>query len=56
MENNTNITVNSEELKEAFEGDVVKKPKVNKTAKKDSNPKRGLTDKKLLVFLIVGII
>lgn len=54
MENNTNLTVNSEELKAAFEGGSTKKPRQdgNDNIKK----KRNLTSKKLMIFLIIGII
>lgn len=53
MENNTNLTVNSEELKVAFEGEDAKKPP--KTATNDK-VKRPLTNKKLMTFLIIGLI
>ena len=56
MENNTNLTVNNEELRAAFEGEKAKKSR--KIAENGGNvkPKRGLTNKKLLVFLIIGVI
>lgn len=56
MENNSNLTVDSEELRAAFEGGEAKKPKVKKDASKQPQKKHGLTDKKLLVLLIIGIL
>lgn len=53
MENNTNLTVNSEELKVAFEGESAKNPP--KTATNDK-VKRPLTNKKLMTFLVIGLI
>ena len=56
MENNTNLTINSEELKAAFEGGEVKKPKTNQTPKESPKEKQGMTKKKLTVFLILGLV
>ncbi|MBR2767201.1 DUF3048 domain-containing protein [Candidatus Saccharibacteria bacterium] len=56
MENNTNLTINSEELKAAFEGGEVKKPKTNQTPKESPEEKQGMTKKKLTVFLILGLV
>ena len=50
MENNTNLTVNSEELKAAFEGGGAKKPRAEKAAATSAKPKHKLTNKKLMVF------
>ena len=56
MENNTNLTINSEELKAAFEGGEVKKPKADKVSNQPPKPKHSLSNKKMKVFLIIGII
>lgn len=57
MENNTNLTVNSEELAAAFEGEGAKKlQRVDNGTKVETKPKRGLTNKKLMTFLAIGII